>query len=160
MDRSHALNLKDFADIPLLTDEAKPINLADYVGRRVLIFAFPRADTPGCTTQACGFRDNFPKVEAAGALVFGLSTDEPKALAKWKVKQKLPYTLISDPHHALIGRLGAWGERSMYGRKFMGTIRSHFIFDTSGALEKAEIKIAPLDSVRSGVEELLRLIET
>jgi peroxiredoxin Q/BCP len=160
METSPTLNLRDFADMPLQTDEGKPINLADYVGKRVLIFAFPRADTPGCTTQACGFRDAFPKVEAAGALVFGISTDEPKALAKWKVKQNLPYTLISDPHHMLIGRLGAWGERSMYGRKFEGTIRSHFVFDATGALEKSEVKVSPEASVRNGVSELLRAIET
>jgi peroxiredoxin Q/BCP len=154
---SQTLNLKDLAGFALRTDEDKPINLADFVGKRVLIFVFPRADTPGCTTQACGFRDAFPKINDAGAVVFGLSNDEPKALAKWKLKQRLPYTLLSDLNHQLIEKLGAWGERNMYGRKFIGTIRSHFVFAESGELVVSEVKITPADSVREGVEALINL---
>jgi peroxiredoxin Q/BCP len=154
---SETLNLKDLAGFALRTDEGKPINLADYVGKRVLIFVFPRADTPGCTTQACGFRDAFPKITDAGATVFGLSNDEPKALANWKTKQRLPYTLLSDPDHKLIDKLGVWGERSMFGKKFMGTIRSHFVFAENGNLTVAERKINPVDSVKQGVNTLIAL---
>jgi thioredoxin-dependent peroxiredoxin len=144
---SDTLNLKQLAEIPLHTDEGKPINLADFV--------FPRADTPGCTAQACGFRDNFPKITDAGAVVFGLSNDQPKALANWKVKQKLPYTLLSDPEHKLIEKLGAWGERSMFGRKFTGTVRSHFVFNENGDLTVSELRVNPADSVREGVNTLI-----
>src|SRR3954471_13676520 len=131
---SKSLTLKDLSDVTLLTDEGKPVSLADFAGKRLLIFIFPRAATPGCTEQACGFRDAFPKIEAAGATEIGISIDEPKALAKWKAKEKLPYTLLSDPEHKIIDRLGAWGERSMYGKKFMGTIRSHFVVAEDGRI--------------------------
>jgi peroxiredoxin Q/BCP len=152
---SKSLSLKDFSDVMLLNDEGKPVSLADFAGKRLLIFIFPRAATSGCTVQACGFRDAFPRIEAAGATVIGISTDEPKALAKWKAKEKLPYTLLSDPEHKLIDRLGAWGERSMYGKKFMGTIRSHFVVGEDGGVETAAIKISPKDSIEKGVATLL-----
>jgi peroxiredoxin Q/BCP len=149
-------NLKDFADLPLVTDEGKSVTLADFIGRRVLLFVFPRAATPGCTDQACGFRDAFPKITEAGATVLGISTDKPEALAKWKVKEALPYTLLSDPDHRTIERLGAWGERSMYGKKYMGTLRSHFIFDSDGKAEVMAVKISPKDSVTKGIKTLLK----
>ncbi len=150
------INLKDFADIPLQTDDGKPVTLADYVGRRVLLFVFPKADTPGCTTQACGFRDSFPRITEAGAQVLGMSADSPAALARWKAKQKLPYTLLSDLEHRAIDRLGAWGERSMYGRKFQGILRSHFVFEANGMLLTAERKISPKDSIEKGVAVLVQ----
>ncbi len=149
------LTLNDFSDITLLTDEGKSVSLADFAGKRLLIFVFPRAATPGCTTQACGFRDAFPKIEAAGSTVIGISTDSLKALAKWKASETLPYTLLSDPDHQVIDRLGAWGERSLYGKKFMGTIRSHFIVAPDGTIETAAIKISPKDSIDKGVAVLL-----
>ena len=77
-------------------------------------------------------------------------------IAKWKEKEKLPYTLLSDPDHKVIDRLGAWGERSMYGKKFMGVLRSHFVFDTKGNVEAAEVKISPKDSIEKGVETLVK----
>ncbi len=151
------MNLKDLAELPLQDETGKPVSLADFIGKRTLIFTFPRADTPGCTTQACGFRDAFPKIEDAGAVVLGLSNDAPAALAKWKQKKNLPYTLLSDPDHRVLERLGVWGERSMMGRKFMGTIRSHFVFDEAGELTTSEVKVSPVDSVAKGTEALLRL---
>ena len=150
------MNLQDFASIQLHTDEGKPVTLADFVGKRTLLFIFPKADTPGCTTQACGFRDNFPKITEADAVVLGLSADSPTALAKWKSKMALPYTLLSDPDHQLIATLGAWGERSMYGKKYMGIIRSHLIFDAAGELVDSSIKISPKDSVEKGIAALLK----
>jgi peroxiredoxin Q/BCP len=121
----------------------------------VLIFFFPKAGTSGCTTQACGFRDAFPKIEAAGATVIGISPDPPKALAKWRAKEQLPYVLLSDPDHKVADQFGVWGERSMYGRKFMGIIRSHFVFDEHGTVEAAEVKVSPKDSIDKGVGSLL-----
>jgi peroxiredoxin Q/BCP len=150
------LSLNDCVGDTLLNDEGEPVTLADFVGKRVLLFVFPRAATPGCTTQACGFRDSFPKITEAGATVIGISPDQPKALAKWKEKEKLPYTLLSDPDHRVIDRLGAWGERSMYGKKFMGVLRSHFVFNAEGNVEIAEVKISPKDSVEKGVETLVK----
>jgi peroxiredoxin Q/BCP len=148
-------SLTDLADIPLRDDADNPVSLADFVGRRVLIFFFPKAATPGCTTQACGFRDAFPRIEAAGATVIGISPDSPKDLAKWRRKENLPYTLISDPDHRVAEAFGAWGEKSMYGKTYMGIIRSHFVFDTSGKVEAAEVKVSPADSIEKGVASLL-----
>jgi peroxiredoxin Q/BCP len=149
------LKLQDLTE-ELRDDKDQAITLASFVGKRVLLFIFPRAGTSGCTEQACGFRDAFPKIDAAGATVLGMSTDKPKALAKWKAAENLPYTLISDPDHKVIERLGAWGERSMYGRKFIGTIRSHFVFNAAGEMESEQIKISPKDSIKKGVEALVK----
>lgn len=149
------MNLKDLAHIPLADDTGKTVSLADFVGKRTLIFFFPKADTPGCTTQACGFRDAFPKITEKNAVIIGISADTPKELAKWKVKRSLPYTLLSDPEHKVIEKLGVWGERSMFGRKFMGIVRSHFIFDAAGELETSELKISPQDSIDKGIKQLL-----
>jgi peroxiredoxin Q/BCP len=149
-------SLKDFAGTTLLNDEGKRVSLADFVGKRVLIFFFPKAATPGCTTQACGFRDAFPKIEAAGATVIGISLDQPKALAKWRAKEQLPYVLLSDPDHKIADQFNAWGERSMYGKKFMGIIRSHFVFKEDGTIDTAEVKVSPKESIDRGVSSLLK----
>src|ERR1700694_1649091 len=101
--------LKDLAGITVMTDENKPVTLADYVGKRTLLFFFPKAATPRCTTQACGFRDHFPQIKEAGAVVLGISPDSPAELAKWKADEKLPYTLLSDPEHKIAEKFGVWG---------------------------------------------------
>ena len=147
-------SLKDFAGTTLLNAEGKPVSLADFVGQRTLIFFFPKAGTTGCTAQACGFRDSFPKIQEHGATVIGISPDAPKALAKWRAKENLPYVLLSDPDHRVAEKFGVWGERSMYGRKFMGIIRSHFVFDANGNVVEAKIKVSPADSVEKGVQSL------
>lgn len=138
-------------EFELLDSDSNPVKLSDYRGQRVIIFFYPKADTPGCTTQACGFRDNFPKIEGAGAAVLGISPDKPAALAKWKTKRDLPYPLLSDPDHAVAEAYGVWGEKSMYGKKYMGIIRSHFVVDASGNLEDIQFKVKPEDSVNLGV---------
>jgi peroxiredoxin Q/BCP len=146
------LTLQRFAEITLRDDADQPRSLADFVGRRVLIFFFPKADTPGCTTQACGFRDAYPRIQEANAEVIGISADVPKALAKWRAKQSLPYTLLSDPDHQIIEAFGAWGEKKMYGKAYMGIIRSHFVFGADGVLEEEQIKISPEDSIKKGIK--------
>jgi thioredoxin-dependent peroxiredoxin len=148
-------SLKDFAEQTLLNDEGNPVSLADFVGKRVLLFFFPKAGTGGCTTQACGFRDSFPKITDAGATIIGISPDAPKALAKWKQKENLPYTLLSDPDHKVADQFGVWGEKSMYGNKYFGIIRSHFVFNKDGVVEVAEVKISPKDSIAKGMKSLI-----
>ena len=148
--------LQALAGINLQDDAENTVNLAQYLGKRLLIFFFPKAGTSGCTDQACGFRDAFPQIEAKGALVIGVSTDAPKALAKWRMKESLPYILLSDPDHRLADAFGVWGEKSMYGKKYMGIIRSHFVVDAEGKVEVAEVKISPKDSVKKGVAALLK----
>ncbi len=151
------LNVGDLApDFELLTDESAPLRLSDLRGRRVVLFFFPKADTPGCTTQACGFRDRFPLIEAGNATVIGLSPDQPKALAKWKAKENLPYTLVSDPDHAVAETYGAWGEKSLYGKTYMGVIRSHVIIGPDGRIEDLRLKVSPQESVDAAVAFLSR----
>jgi thioredoxin-dependent peroxiredoxin len=139
-------------DFELLSDEEKPVKLADFHGRRLIIFFFPKADTPGCTTQACGFRENFPTFAAANTFVVGISPDRPAALAKWRAKENLPYPLLSDPDHVASEAYGVWGEKSMYGKKYMGITRSHFVVDADGKLEDVQVKVSPQDSVDRAIE--------
>lgn len=139
----------------LLNDQNQPISLADFRGQRVLIFFFPKAGTPGCTVQACGFRDNFPKITEQNATVIGISPDLPAELARWKAQHNLPYTLLSDPNHSVAEAFGVWTERSMFGHKYMGISRSHFIIDTAGNIEVEEKKVSPLTSVHKGTKSLV-----
>jgi peroxiredoxin Q/BCP len=141
-------------DFELLTDEGKSLRLSDLRGRRVVLFFYPKADTPGCTRQACGFRDHFPRIETADATVIGLSPDQPPALAKWRAKERLPYTLVSDPDHAVAEAYGAWGEKSKFGKKYMGILRGHAIIGPDGALEDIRIRISPEESVQEAVDFL------
>jgi peroxiredoxin Q/BCP len=142
-------------EFELLDSESNPVKLSDFLGQQVIIFFYPKADTPGCTTQACGFRDNFPRIEASGATVLGISPDDPAALAKWKNKIKLPYTLLSDPDHEVADAYGVWGQKSMFGKKYMGIIRSHFVIDESGNLADTQVKVKPEDSVSRAVAAVM-----
>ncbi len=141
-------------DFELLNSEGQPVKLSDFRGQRLVLFFYPKAGTSGCTTQACGLRDNFPKIEAGNATVVGVSPDEPPALAKWKAKENLPYPLLSDPDHEVAEAYGVWGEKKMYGRSYMGIIRSHFIIDDEGKIEDIQYKISPKDSISKAVAAL------
>ena len=149
------LQIGDLApDFELLSDENQPIRLSDLRGRRVVLFFFPRADTPGCTAQACGFRDRLPVIEAVNATVLGLSPDLPEALAKWRAKEKLPYNLLSDPNHEVADAFGAWGEKTSYGRTYEGILRGHAIIGVDGRVEDLRVRIGPDESVQAAVEFL------
>lgn len=141
-------------DFELLSDENSPVKLSDFRGKRVVLFFYPKADTPGCTTQACGFRDNFPVIEAAGATVLGISPDSPQELAKWRAKMGFPYSLLSDPDHAVANAYAVWGEKKMYGKAYEGIIRSHFVIDAQGKLEDIQFKVSPTDSVARALQQL------
>ena len=141
-------------DFELLNSKEEPVKLSDFRGQRVVLFFYPKAGTSGCTTQACGFRDNFPMVEEANATVIGVSPDKPSALAKWKAEENLPYTLLSDPGHEIAEVFGVWGEKKMYGRAYMGIIRSHFVIDAEGNLEDVQVKVSPKNSVNRALATL------
>lgn len=141
-------------DFELLSDENKPVKLSDYRGQCVILFFYPKADTPGCTTQACGFRDNFPTFTESGAIVLGVSPDGVKELAKWRQKRNLPYPLLSDPTHAVAEAYGVWGEKSMFGKKYRGIIRSHFVIDAEGKFADVQVKVSPEESVARAVKKL------
>jgi len=149
------LNIGDKApEFELLNDEEISVKLSDFLGQRVVLFFYPKAGTSGCTTQACGFRDNYPQIEAADATVIGVSPDKPAALAKWKAKENLPYTLLSDPDHEVAEAYGVWGEKKMYGKSYMGIIRSHFVIDAQGLIEDVQFKVSPTDSISRAMAKL------
>lgn len=141
-------------DFELTSDSGEKVRLSDFRGQRVVLFFYPKAGTSGCTTQACGFRDNFPTIEAAGATVLGVSPDPPEKLAAWREEENLPYTLLSDPENEVSQMFGAYGEKSMYGRKYMGVIRSHFIIDAEGNFEDVQIKVSPKKSIQKALAQL------
>lgn len=138
-------------DFELTNDEGQAVTLSDYRGQRVVLFFFPKAFTGGCTTQACGLRDNFPTIEAHGATVLGVSPDTPERLAEWRVAENLPYNLLSDPDNSVATTYNAYGEKSMYGKKYMGIIRSHFVIDAEGKFEDVQVKISPKKSIEKAV---------
>ncbi len=143
-------------DFELRNQRGESVKLSDYRGQRVLLFAYPKAGTSGCTVQACGFRDNFDQIETAAATALGISPDEPADLAKWIEEESLPYDLLSDPDHQVLEAWGAWGERSMYGRKYMGVIRSHWIIGEDGVVLDEQLKISP----KKSIEKALRFLAT
>src|SRR5438093_8464189 len=109
---------ENIPDFELLNQDGKPTKISDYRGKKVIIFAFPKANTPGCTVQACGFRDEFPKIEAGNAVVLGLSPDKPEELKRWKEDKGFPYDLLSDPEHKLLDAWGVWGPQEFGAIKF------------------------------------------
>ena len=141
-------------DFELLNQDGKPVKLSNFRGQKVLLFAYPKAGTSGCTVQACGFRDSFAKIETSNAIVLGLSPDEPAALAKWITEESLQYDLLSDPEHRVLEAWDAWGERSNYGKKYMGVIRSHWIIGEDGAVLDAQVKVSPKKSIESALKFL------
>jgi thioredoxin-dependent peroxiredoxin len=115
------------ADFTLETDAGKTVSLSDYAGKPVVLFFYPRADTPGCTIEACSFRDGFSKLKAAGAVVLGISRDTVKDQAKFKAKFDLPYTLLADPEEKVCNQFGVMKEKNMYGKKVWGIARTTFV---------------------------------
>jgi len=135
-------------------DGGEKIRLSDFLGRKVVLYFYPKDDTPGCTQQACGFRDSFSRIQKMGAVVLGVSPDSEASHSKFKKKWKLPFTLLADPDHAIAERYGVWQEKSMYGKKYMGIVRSHFVIDEKGRILDARLKVTPEKSVMLVVEAL------
>jgi peroxiredoxin Q/BCP len=133
-------------DFSAVTDEGKTVQLRDYRGKRVVLYFYPKDDTPGCTTQACAFRDNYPAIEEKNAVVLGVSPDDEQSHVKFKSKFNLPFTLLVDEDHSIAEAYGVWGEKSMYGKTYMGIIRSNFVIDEAGTVLKTMYNIKPADS--------------
>jgi peroxiredoxin Q/BCP len=138
-------------DFELLSDEGGRVRLSDFRGKKVVLYFYPKAGTSGWTAQAQGFRDESAKLTAANAVVIGVSPDPPEALAKFRQKNELPFVLLSDPDHLVAGQYGVWGEKQMYGKSYMGIIRSHFVIDEQGRIVDARIKVSPTESVELAV---------
>lgn len=139
-------------DFELLNHEGVPTKLSDFRGQTVILFAFPRVFTSGCTTQACGMRDNYPVFETHNAVVIGISPDIPDELKRWKEHENLPYLLVSDPEHQVLEAWGAWGEKSMYGKKYQGVIRSHWVIGPDGVVIDEQLSISPQKSVEKALQ--------
>jgi peroxiredoxin Q/BCP len=147
-------------DFTLPDQDGEELTLSSLRGRTVVLYFYPRADTPGCTTQACGVRDRFEDyVETAAARVIGVSPDEVADVKKFHEKHDLNFTLLADADHAVAERYGTWVEKSMYGKKYMGVQRATFLIDPEGRIAKVFPKVSPKthdDVVLAALEELAR----
>jgi peroxiredoxin Q/BCP len=130
-------------DFTLRNQDDESVSLSDHHGRWVVLYFYPKADTPGCTAQACGVRDRGADYAAADAVVLGVSPDPVRALAKFAQKYGLAFTLMSDPDHAVAERYGVWVEKSMYGRTYWGNSRTTFIIDPTGVVRHVIPKVTP-----------------
>lgn len=128
----------------LADENGKTVSLSDFKGKKVVLYFYPKDATPGCTTEACDFRDNLNRLAKAGAVVLGVSADSAESHKKFKEKQGLNFPLLSDPERRAIEAYGVWQEKSLYGRKFMGIVRSTFIIDEKGLVAKVfpKVKVA------------------
>jgi peroxiredoxin Q/BCP len=142
------LNIGDPApDFALADQEGNTVKLSDFRGKKVLLYFYPKADTPGCTKQACQIRDARSELADLGVDAVGISPDKPGAQKKFDGKYGLGFPLLSDPDHAAAQAYGAWGEKSMYGKKSMGIIRSSFLIDEQGKIMGTWYKVKPEDTV-------------
>lgn len=142
------LNVGDMApDFALQSDTGETVKLGDFRGKRVIVYFYPKDDTPGCTSQACGFRDAYPQIEEQNAVVLGISTDDIKSHQKFKTKYNLPFILLADEEHTVAEAYGVWSPKKFLGKEFLGTTRSHFVVGEDGRLLDVQGKVSPQDSV-------------
>lgn len=123
-DKAPAFSVKD--------QDGKPVNLAQFMGKKVVLYFYPKDSTPGCTTEACDFRDNYQGLQAKGIEVLGVSIDDEKSHQKFIAKHNLPFTLLADTEKEIVEAYGVWGEKNMYGKKYMGTNRTTFVINEEG----------------------------
>jgi peroxiredoxin Q/BCP len=147
-------------DFTLPDADGKPVKLSSFHGKKVVLYFYPRDDTPGCTAQACGFRDRIDEIEEKNAVVIGISPDDASSHQKFRTKYKLPFILLSDPDHAVAATYGAWGEKSFMGKKFQGIIRSHFMIDERGKLVDARINVKAKESPALALQTLAGKIDS
>ena len=141
-------------DFALPADNGQTVKLSDFRGKRVVVYFYPKDNTSGCTTQACGFRDRYPDIQERNAVVLGISPDGIASHKKFKTKYDLPFLLLADEDHKVAEAYGVWQEKSMYGKKYFGIVRSHFVVDESGRLADVQVKVSPTDSVERAVSSL------
>ncbi|MCO6008738.1 thioredoxin-dependent thiol peroxidase [Actinoallomurus purpureus] len=134
--------------------DGNPVSLSSYRGRRVIVYFYPAAMTPGCTKEAVGFRDALPALEEASVAVLGVSPDEPTKLAKFRDRDELTFPLLSDPETKVLQTYGAYGEKKLYGKTMVGVIRSTFVVDPDGRIEKAFYNVKATGHVERILKEL------
>ncbi len=145
---------KPAPEFELTSDSGEAVRLSDFKGRPVVVYFYPRDDTPGCTAQACGIRDSFAEFGERGAVVLGISPDDESSHVKFKQKYGLPFTLLADPDHAVADRYGVWVERSMYGKTYMGVERSTFVIDAEGNVARVLRRVKPDTHAKQVLEAL------
>ncbi|HWH02638.1 MAG TPA: thioredoxin-dependent thiol peroxidase [Gemmatimonadales bacterium] len=139
------------------TDAGEKLSLKDLKGRPVVLYFYPKDDTPGCTVEACEFRDAFPRFKGSKAIILGISPDSVKSHLKFKEKFDLPFTLLADEDHAIAEKYGVWQKKSMYGRTYMGIARTTFVIDKDGKVAKIFEKVKPkghAEEVEQAIDEL------
>lgn len=141
-------------DFELTTDDGSTVRLADFRGQPVVLYFYPKDDTPGCTAQACGIRDAWGEFEQAGAVVLGVSTDGEASHAKFKQKYGLPFTLLADASHEVADAYDVWVEKTFAGKKYMGVERSTFVIDGDGNVAKVFRKVKPAEHTDQVLEAL------
>ena len=141
-------------DFELADQNGATVKLSDYSGKKVLVYFYPRADTPGCTKQACSVRDNMATLGSLGITVLGISPDPPSRQKKFDEKYGLGFPLLSDPEPRTAEAYGVWGEKSMYGKKLFGIVRSSFLVDGDGKIIDRWYKVKPLDTVQKAMAAL------
>jgi peroxiredoxin Q/BCP len=139
-----------------LDDRGEQVSLDDFKGRVVVLYFYPKDDTPGWTIEACSFRDAFPRFEGLDAVILGVSADSVKKHASFKAKYKLPFTLVSDQDHAICEAYGVWKQKSMFGKKYMGIDRTTFVIDRKGKIAAVFEKV----SIAGHADEVAKAVET
>lgn len=142
-------------DFELPNQDGEPVRLSDLRGRQVVLYFYPKADTPGCTVQACGVRDHLPDYDRAGATILGISPDPVSRVKRFHDKQGLNFGLLADEDHAVCDAYGVWGEKSMYGKTYMGAQRTTFILDGEGVVRHVIPKVSP----KTHDDEVLRVLD-
>jgi thioredoxin-dependent peroxiredoxin len=145
---------KPAPDFELPTDSGETIKLSDLRGKPVVLYFYPKDDTPGCTTQACGIRDAYGEFERAGAVVLGVSPDNERSHVKFKDKYELPFTLLADTEHSVAEQYGVWGQKSFAGKKYMGVNRSTFVIDADGNVKRVMRDVKPANHADDVLEAL------
>ncbi|HJZ39257.1 MAG TPA: thioredoxin-dependent thiol peroxidase [Bacteroidales bacterium] len=134
--------------------DEKWVGLEDFRGKKVILYFYPKDDTPGCTDEACNLRDNYEALLSRGFSILGVSPDNEKSHAKFKAKFELPFSLISDPETKILNAYGVWGEKSLFGQKYMGVLRTTFVIDEAGIIRKIISNVDTRDHTRQILEEL------
>jgi len=141
-------------DFELPADDGTTVRLSDLRGQRVIIYFYPKDDTPGCTTQACGFRDSYVEITEKNGVVLGISPDGVQSHVKFKTKFDLPFRLLADEDRKVAELYGVWREKTNYGKTYMGIVRSHFVVDEEGKLADVQYDVSPTVSVESALASL------